>query len=84
MKELMDLSNLDSPALIIPAELTGNNQRKYNQCAYKFNHTMNRLHFKHYLTMHQFIIDNQIDKLKECYIEREAINCGEWNLYWRG
>ena len=50
---------------------------------HKFNHTMNRLHFTHYLTMHQFIIDNQIDKLEEYYIEREAINCGEWNLYWR-
>ena len=80
MKELMDSS--ESPARII-AEITNKALKDFAACPLKFAHTMNRLHFTHYLTMHQFIKDNKIDELKEYYIEREPIKGGEWNLYWR-
>lgn len=77
-------SNKESPAKII-AEITNKVLAEFATLPFmnKFPQTMNRLHFKHYLTMHQFIKDNGIADKEEYYIEREAINCGEWNLYWR-
>lgn len=75
---------MESPARII-AEITNKALEDFAALPFmnKFPQTMNRLHFTHYLTMHQFIKDNGISTLNEYYIEREPIKGGEWNLYWR-
>lgn len=65
-----DLTDLHTPNL---------NIRTMHRTARKFQHTMKRQTFKHYLSAIAFIRENDIIDPE---VTRIAANCGEWEVVW--